>query len=328
MLDCRKCSIKPRALPCNAALIGLALIQQCPDNNSPLHFMQLKIHIHVLPRIAVLCLLFSLTACASIVSSATSRLADSLSAGIANQDDLKTVADGMPAYLILIDGLIDSSPTDVALLMAGAKLYGAYGPVFAKDKDRVLKMTAKTRNYGTRALCLSAPPTCGMAKLPYDEFIARLARVKKKHVPVLYVYATAWAGWIQPRSQDWNAIADLAKVKAALKHVIKLDESYDHGGAHLYMGVLSSLLPPALGGKPKLAKAYFERAITLSEGHNLMVKVYYAQVFARMVFDRKLHDSLLNQVLKADVYHPGFVLSNTIAQQEARKLLNSAEEYF
>jgi hypothetical protein len=91
---------------------------------------------------------------------------------------------------------------------------------------------------------------------------------------------------------------------------------------------LSSLIPPALGGNPKEIQAHFDRAITLSEGQNLMVKVYYAQRYARMMFDRDLHDRLLNQVLKANVYHKGFVLSNTIAQREARKLLKSAEEYF
>lgn len=284
--------------------------------------------INVLSRIAAFFLVFALTGCASIVSSATSRLAGSLSAGILNQDDPQTVADGAPAYLLLIDGLIDGSPKNVSLLMAGAKLYGAYGSVFIEDKQRMLKMSDKAFRYGARAMCISTPPTCDMNKLPYDEFVLRLAKVKQSQVSILYVFATSWAGWIQPRSQDWNAIADLAKVKAALKRVIELDETYDRGGAHLYMGVLSSLIPPALGGNPKEAQAYFERAIALSEGQNLMAMVYYAQRFARMMFDRELHDRLLNHVLKADVHHRGFVLSNTLAQREARILLNSAEEYF
>ncbi|MFV1997679.1 MAG: TRAP transporter TatT component family protein [Acidiferrobacterales bacterium] len=290
--------------------------------------MLFRNHLRTLSIIVVLLTVFTMTGCASIVSSATGRFANSLSAGILNQDDPQTVADGAPAYLILIDGLIDSSPKDVSLLLAGAKLYDAYGSVFVENRQRILKMSDKAFSYGARAQCLSVAATCGMEKLPYDEFVLRLAKVKQKQVPVLYVYATTWAGWIQPRSQDWNAVADLAKVKAALKRVIELEETYDRGGAHLYMGVLSTLIPPALGGNPKEAQAYFERAITLSEGKNLMVKVYYAQRYARMMFDRKLHDRLLNQVLKADVYQKGFVLSNTIAQREARKLLNSAEEYF
>lgn len=282
----------------------------------------------MLSRITVLLAVLALTGCASIVSSATSRFADSLSAGILNQDDPQTVADGAPAYLILVDGLIDGSPRQVSLLMAGAKLYGAYGSVFVEDKQRMLKMSDKAFRYGTRAMCISMPATCGMDKLSYDEFVLRLDKVKQSQVAILYIFATSWAGWIQPRSQDWNAVADLAKVKAAFKRVIELDETYDHGGPHLYMGVLSSLIPPALGGKPKETQAHFERAIILSEEKNLMIKVYYAQRFARMMFDRELHDRLLNQVLKADVHHKGFVLSNTIAQREARKLLNSAEEYF
>lgn len=290
--------------------------------------MLIRNHIRILSQIAVLLTVFTMAGCASFVSSATGRFANSLSAGILNQDDPQTVADGAPAYLILIDGLIDDSPNDVSLLTAGAKLYGAYGSVFVEDKQRVLKMSNKAFDYGTRAQCISVAATCGMEKLPYDEFVSRLANVKLNHVPVLYVYATAWAGWIQPRSQDWNAVADLAKVKAALKRVIELDDTYDRGGPHLYLGVLSSLIPPAMGGNSKETQAHFERALALSEGQNLMVKVYYAQRYARMMFDRELHDRLLNQVLEADVNHKGFVLSNTIAQREARKLLNSGEEYF
>jgi len=282
----------------------------------------------MLSRISVFLMVFALAGCASITSSATNRFGDSLSTGILNQDDPQTVADGAPAYLILIDGFIEGSPEDVSMLLAGAKLYSAYGSVFVDDEKRMLKMSDKAFSYGSRAQCVSIPDTCDMGKLPYDEFVKKLAKVDRARVPVLYTYATTWAGWIQQRSEDWNAVADLAKVKAALKRVIELDESYDHGGAHLYMGVLSTLIPPAMGGKPKEAQAHFERAIVLSEGKNLMVKVYYAQRYARLVFDRDLHDRLLNQVLKADVYHKDFVLSNTIAQREARKLLNSANEYF
>jgi len=266
--------------------------------------------------------------CASMVSSATGKFAGSLSAGILNQDDLQTVADGAPAYLILIDGLIQDSPDDVALLLAGAKLYGAYGSVFVEERSRMLSMTDKAFRYSSRGLCLQVPATCGMEKLPFDEFIPRLEQVQPGSVAALYVFATSWAGWIEPRSQDWNAVADLAKVKAAIKRVLALDEAYDQGGPHFYMGVLESLLPPAMGGKPDLARQHYERAIELSDGKNLMVKVYFAERYARMKFDRPLHDRLLNEVLAADPQAKDYTLSNTLAQRQAHKLLNSADEYF
>jgi len=36
-----------------------------------------------------------------------------------------------------------------------------------------------------------------------------------------------------------------------MERVVELDETYEHGSAHLYLGVMTTLLPPALGGKPE-----------------------------------------------------------------------------
>ena len=59
-----------------------------------------------------------------------------------------------------------------------------------------------------------------------------------------------------------------------------------------------------------------------------MVKVLYARYYARLVFDRPLHDRLLREVLEADPRAPGLTLSNTLARQQAHRLLEGAEEFF
>ena len=46
------------------------------------------------------------------------------------------------------------------------------------------------------------------------------------------------------------------------------------------------------------------------------------------VFDRELHDRLLNEVLAADPSYKGWTLSNVMARREAEALLQSADEYF
>ena len=46
------------------------------------------------------------------------------------------------------------------------------------------------------------------------------------------------------------------------------------------------------------------------------------------MYDRPLHDRLLREVLRADTRAEGFTLFNTLAKEEAKKLLESAEEYF
>jgi len=113
-----------------------------------------------------------------------------------------------------------------------------------------------------------------------------------------------------------------------MARVVELEESYDHGEAHVYLGVIATLLPPALGGKPEEGRAHFERAIQISEGRDLTAKVEYARRYARIVYDRPLHDRLLKEVLDADANAPGLTLANVLAKQQARELLASADSYF
>jgi len=40
------------------------------------------------------------------------------------------------------------------------------------------------------------------------------------------------------------------------------------------------------------------------------------------------HDRLLNEVLSADPIAPGFTLMNVLAQERAKKLLESGKDYF
>ena len=137
-----------------------------------------------------------------------------------------------------------------------------------------------------------------------------------------------WASWIQANSDDWNAVADMPRVEAVMQRVLALDERYQQGAAHLYLGVLATVLTPALGGRPEVGKQHFDRAVTLSKGQNLMAKLYYAKNYARGIFDRELHDKLLQEVIAADPHAPDLTLSNIMAQQQAKELLQSADDYF
>ena len=272
--------------------------------------------------------LSTLVGCASFVTSATGRLANNLSGAILNQDDPETVQAGAPAYLLLVDSLIEDDPQNENLLLAGSKLYGAYASAFVKEPERAKRLMQKARGYSDRALCAHRERLCKLVERTYDDFAAIIGALKPDDVPVLYASGAAWAGWIQANSSDWNAIANLAKVKAMMARIVELDEKYEHGEAHLYLGVIATLLPPALGGKPEEGRIHFERAIELSSGRDLMAKVEYARRYARMTYDRPLHDRLLREVLDADAVAPNLTLSNMLAKRQARELLAGANSYF
>jgi hypothetical protein len=59
-----------------------------------------------------------------------------------------------------------------------------------------------------------------------------------------------------------------------------------------------------------------------------MTKVMFADQYARLLFDRDLHDQLLMEVMASDPAAPGLTLINTVAQRRAQELLDTADAYF
>ena len=275
-----------------------------------------------------LLLLVMLSGCASMISSATSKMADNITLAIQNQNDLATVRDGAPAYLLMIDGLIEGDPENEDLLLAGSRLYGSYSSAFVDDEERAQRLASKSLGYARRALCLELEEVCLASAQKLNRFQDSIDATSVADIKIMYTYAVAWAGWVQVNSADWNAVADLAKVTTLFERCLQLDESYDRGGAHLYLGVIKSLVPAALGGKPEVARAHFERARSLSEGENLMVNVLMARHYARAVYDQELHDQLLTEVQMAKADYPGFTLINSLAKREADVLLAESPDFF
>lgn len=269
-----------------------------------------------------------LSGCSALVSSKVQKFGQDFSSAILESDDPVMIQQALPAYLLLLDGLIKNQPQNVTLLNAAAKLNTAYASAFVQDLPRSQSLNDKAFKYAVEAVCLQKKSLCQLQKAPIDELAPSLALATKQDVAALFTLGSVWAAWIQQHSEDWNAIADLARVKMIMNRVLELDENYQQGEAHLYLGVLATLLSPALGGQPEIGKQHFEKALTLSQQQNLIAKVYYAKYYARGIFDRELHDKLLNEVLSANPRANQFTLSNILAQQQAKTLLQSADDYF
>ncbi|MEC9410042.1 MAG: TRAP transporter TatT component family protein [Pseudomonadota bacterium] len=257
------------------------------------------------------------------------QLPDNLSRAMLNQDDPEVVADGAPAYLLMLDALILTYPENERFLLAGAQLYGAYAGVFAQDEVQAQSMADKALEYARRALCEYDSDACDLVDGPADELKRGLAmNYDEDDVDIFYAYGAAWAGWIQANASDWNAIAQVSKVKNLMEWVESYDEGYDNATVQVYLGVLTTQLPPSVGGKPEIGKAHFEKAIALSDGKHLMAKVLYAKQYARLMFEQELHDDLLQQVIDADPYAEGLTLINRLAQRQADRLLAESADYF
>lgn len=292
-----------------------------PINNAALFALRA---LRPLILLGVLC---GATGCSYFVSSATGDFSERLKQTILAQNDPETVTEALPAYLLMLEASAAGDRDDESLLFANANLYTAYLGLLPDDPIRKPRLSRKGLDYALSGICIHKRDWCDLQRQPANEIPALLAQAEHDDIDSLYSVASSWSTWIQANKSDWNAVAQLAQVKQIMQKVIELDETYKDGSAHVYLAVLESLLPETLGGKPELAKQHFQRALELSP-HNLMINVLYAKHYARMIFDRELHDKLLKTTLSAQTAAPGLTLINTLAQQQAQQLLDSANDYF
>ena len=268
-------------------------------------------------------------ACAPIVSNITDNLARNLSDAVLNQEDPKIVRDGAPAYLLLLDSLVAGNPENPVILSSASDLYTSYSAIFVNDANRSKILSERALKYSKKALCISYEDSCNWDDYSFDDFNLSLDDFDMKHSDLLLTYSTSYLVYIRSHSNDWNAIARLPYIESALEYYVeKNPETENIDSVYTYLGILSTLLPPALGGDYEKGKRYFENAIEFSEDQNLSAKVEYALSYARPLYDRELHDKLLLEVISSNPVKKNYTLLNVIAKEQASSMLEDANEYF
>jgi len=280
-----------------------------------------------LKTFSILSLITLLSACGAVTSVVSKGFGNNLSAAVQNSNDPDTIRQALPSYLLTVDTLLTNSDS-ANLYWSGAKLNSSYASQFAVSAEQKQLLANKAWGYAQKAACYDGKEWCNVAALSQTELEALVKKMDAAQVPILFNLGSVWATWLEANSSDWNAVAQLGKIQVLMERVVQLDEKYELASAHVYIAVLDTLMPAALGGKPEAGKEHFERAITLSNGRNLMAKVLYAERYARLTFNRELHDRLLNEVIAANSTEPNWTLANTLAQQKARQLLKSADDFF
>jgi len=245
------------------------------------------------------------------------------------QSDLRVLQEGMPAYLMLIDGMIHSWPDNEQLLIAGAQSYSSFASLFVEDQDKEYAnlLYARGRQYALRSFELRGFKD--PLQRPFDDFMRGLKRLGKKDVPTLFWTATCWASWIRLNLDSMEALSELPRVEAMMKRVLELDEGFHYGGAHLFMGIWYASRPKIAGGDLKKSQEHFLKALDLGKNKFLMAYVYYANHYARKMADKELFVSTLQKVLETPVEtSPDLILVNTVAKKQAKELLSHVGEYF
>jgi hypothetical protein len=86
--------------------------------------------------ILIIPILFVLASCypsKKLTVISTAALLEDVVKASSRQSDLKTIRDGMPAYLMLMDGMIEAWPNNERILLAAAQANSAYASAFLED---------------------------------------------------------------------------------------------------------------------------------------------------------------------------------------------------
>ena len=246
------------------------------------------------------------------------------------QAALELVCDGAPAYLLLLDSLLISDPDNARLLLHGAQAYTAYASLMPEcgRPERAAVLGARAKEYGLRLLGTNKG-LAAAARMPLAGFSEALQPVGSGEVGKLFWGGYGWATWIGFSKGAPAAVADLPKVEQLMLRVLALDETFYHGGAHLFLGIYHGSRPVMLGGRPEVSRGHFERALVLGDRRFLPALGAYAEYYARQTFDRELYVRLLEGALAFDlVQAPEMTLANVLARRRAQKLLAQVDEFF
>ncbi|MGA2380799.1 MAG: TRAP transporter TatT component family protein [Spirochaetia bacterium] len=254
---------------------------------------------------------------------------DNTVAALMREGDLQFAESAIAGDMKLLEGVVDSDPTNVKYLQLACMGYASYALAFAEDDPaRALLFYTRAQAYGARGLELRGIPK-GAFTADAATMRAALRKLQKSDVPLVFWTANAWGSAISLQPNEPDAIASIPTANALMEWVKEREPDYFFGGPFLYFGVYYGSYPPALGGRPDLAKENFDRAIASSSGRFLMTEVLYARTYAVETQNRELFQVLLTRVAEAppDLL-PEQRLANAVAQKRARQLLARAEELF
>jgi len=263
------------------------------------------------------------SSCTSLITSVAIKPAVS---NLQKQSDINLVCEGASSYLLMIDSLIESDPNNKELLKIGAQSYS--GSVAAlkscgAPRERLKTLSIKAGRYGKILLSKMLPIGEGNQEL----FDVELEKRSASDADSLFWGSYGWLTWIEQQQGSPAAMADLVNIEKIMERLLEIDDTVEQGGSHIFFGVLYGSKPKMIGGDPERSRSHFEQVLEISNRSFLMAQVLFAATYSRMVFDRELHDSLLEEVIAFELDQaPDNRLSNQIAKRRAEELLE--ENFF
>ena len=248
---------------------------------------------------------------------------------IFREDDLKLVKEGLPGNMLMVEGMVRSSPDNYDILVMAARAFSGYGfLVEDEDPEHANALYLKGRDYGIRALKQHSGFYYALEEgQPFHKAIKLVD--DEGYIDALLWTGLCWGNQINLNLNDPMVVVSVTDVKAIMEQVMAIDDTYFYGMTHIFFGSYYATLPSIFGGGTEVAEAEFQRAFEISDGKFLLAKVFHARYYAPLIVDEALFERELNEVLEApsDAL-PEVLLLNEIAKAKARIFLANKSQYF
>ena len=246
------------------------------------------------------------------------------------ETDLVLARDSMPANLKMIEGMLVEDPGNTEIrLYAAQGFYGyAFGFIELEDPQRASQLYRRCYDHARKTLSQTGVTLDPEDSSPAD-FEAAVGKAGKRAVPALFWTASCLSNWINLNRDDPAGIAALSSAATMMQRVLELDETFYHGGAHIFFGVYYGGRSPMFGGDFDKSEHHFARAAEINNNRLLLVDVLYAEYLARQRLDQSAFRYRLTRVIDApaDLY-PEMALINGIARERAAHLLQYENDWF
>ena len=283
-------------------------------------------------RIFLIIFLFTpfLSGCVKLAFRVVPSLVPNLTQAIFEECDPELAKQSIPAELKLMEGLLKNDLENNQLLTALSMGFTGYAMMFIEedDQERASNLYLRARAYGIRAI---GPKALFLEQAGLKEKKARnrLNALDEEHIKPLFWTTMAWNAWINLNLDKPGALAQLGISQACLERVLEIRPDYFYGTPYVLMGSLLAARPRMLGGDATMAKAYFQKAMDVTQGRFFLVHYYFARHYAVRAQDKGLFVKLINSVKSSSPDKlKEMCLINAVMKQKIERLRDKMEELF
>ncbi len=288
------------------------------------------------------------SAACSIEKLALNKAADMLSGSSGNDvftkdNDPDFVGDALPFAIKFYESLLASVPNHAGLRLRTGSLYIMYANAFlqtpadmmpkeeAPRKDRLLQRAKNLYLRGRDILLVGLEKKNPLlrAQLKERRYPQALAAFKPEDAPSLYWAAAGWVGAFAIDPGDQTLGITLPQAAALMDQVPRLDPRFAPVMVNDFYILYYGSLPDYMGGDPRKARDYFNKAVAASGNRDTSPFLALAVTVSQNDQNVTEFKSLLQKVLDYDPNTaPENRLINILNQRKARWMLEHIGDFF